>query len=282
VPSSSSPPAPAFFSSDQAQSRNLLTQLRLLFRYREAIGTLVARDLKVRYSNSALGVLWSLFTPLLMMIVFTVVFTFFMPSAIERYPVYILAGLLPWNFLTSSLAASVTSIIHNGPLISRVYFPRDILPVSVVLSNLVNFLPALALLFVMMLVYRSPLGWALLLLPVVIALQGLFNLGVGMFIAALNVRFRDTQALMDVLILAWFFMTPIIYPIDLVRNATLRLLLELVNPMASLVVAYRAVLYAGQLPDLRLLLFTFAEVLLVLALGYWFFQKSSPTFVEDL
>src|SRR5687768_1051900 len=109
----------------------LIDKIRQLIRYREAVGMLVRRDLTVRYSNSALGVLWSLFTPLLMMLVFTIVFTFFMPSQIEKYPVYILAGLLPWNFFTACLIGATVSIVQNGPLISRVYFPREILPISV-------------------------------------------------------------------------------------------------------------------------------------------------------
>ena len=256
--------------------------IRQLIRYREAIWTLVVRDLKVRYSNSVLGVLWSLFSPLLMMLVFTVVFTFFMPSQIGKYPVYILAGLLPWNFFTGSIIGAMVSIVQNGPLISRVYFPRDILPIAVVLSNLVNFLLALTLLFALMLLYRVPIGFSLLGLPLVILVQCFFNLGVGLFLAALNVHFRDTQAIMDVLILAWFFVTPIIYPIDLIQNPTLRLLVQIVNPMAALVVSYREVLYAGQWPDPRLLLMTSTEVLILLGLGYWFFHKNSPSFVEQL
>jgi lipopolysaccharide transport system permease protein len=261
---------------------NLIEQFRQLVRYREAIRTLVLRDLTVRYSNSVLGVLWSLLSPLLIMLVFTVVFTFFIPSQIEKYPVYILAGLLPWNFLTGSIAGSVVSIVHNGPLISRVYFPRDILPIAVVLANLVNFLMALGLLFGLMVIYRVPVGLALLALPMVILIQCGFNLGLGLFLAALNVHFRDTQAIVEVLTLGWLFLTPIIYPIELIQNATVRLALQLLNPMAALVVSYRAILYSNRLPDARLLLITTAEVLLLLAFGYWFFHKNSPSFVEEL
>jgi len=260
----------------------MLNPICQLLRYREAIRMLVVRDLAVRYSNSVLGVLWSLLNPLLMMGVFTLVFTFFMPSQIEKYPLYILTGLLPWNFFIASLAGTVVSILQNGPLVSRVYFPREILPLSVVLSNLINFLLALSLLFVIMLVSGVRPGLSLLLLPGVILIQLLFSLGLGLFLAALNVQLRDTQAAVEVLTLAWFFVTPIIYPIDVIRSASLRLLLQVVNPMASLIVSYRSILYAGQMPDLRMLLITSAEVALLLVVGYWFFRRASPTFAEEL
>jgi ABC-type polysaccharide/polyol phosphate export permease len=134
----------------------------------------------------------------------------------------------------------------------------------------------------MMLAYRVWPGGSLLFLPVVILVQCLFNLGLGLFLAALNVRFRDTQAIMEVLTLAWFFVTPIIYPIDVIQNELLRFLLQVVNPMAALVTSYRAILYSGQMPDVQIFLITLAEVLVVLIFGYWFFQRLSPSFVEEL
>jgi lipopolysaccharide transport system permease protein len=260
----------------------MLRPLSQLLHYREAIRMLVVRDLRVRYSNSALGILWSLLNPLLMMLVFTLVFTFFMPSQIEKYPLYILTGLLPWNFFTASLVGSVVSILQNGPLVSRVYFPREILPLSVVIANLINFLLALILLLVIMLASGVWPGASLLLLPGIILIQVLFTLGLGLFLAALNVQLRDTQAMVDVLTLAWFFVTPIIYPLNVIRNPSLQLLLQVLNPMASLVVSYRTILYAGQMPDFGIILITFIEVALLLVLGYWFFHRASPAFAEEL
>jgi ABC-type polysaccharide/polyol phosphate export permease len=260
----------------------LLQELRELLRYREAIRTLVRRDLIVRYSNSLLGVLWSLLSPLLMMAVFTVLFTFFMPSGIEKYPVYILAGLLPWQFFTGSLLGAMHAVVGNSQLIGRVYFPRDILPISAALSNLINFLLALALLLSLALAYRIPLGVPLLALPLIILLQFVLNIGLGLFLSALNVYFRDTQQVTDVLILIGFFATPIVYPIELIQNPALRSWLTAANPMAALIVAYREILYLGRLPALPPLLVTTAEALLCLAAGYWFFHKASPSFVEEL
>ena len=253
-----------------------------MFRYREAIRTLVVRDLKVRYSNSFLGVLWSLFNPLLITVVYTLVFTFIFPATIEKFPVFFLAGLLPWNFFVWATLGCTGAIVGNGHLISRVYFPRDILPLSIVLSNLVYFLLALAVLLGLTATYRTPLSAAFFFLPVVVLIQCILSLGTGLFLAALNVHFRDTQQVVEVLIQALFFLTPIIYPLEFVQSTPVRLAIQLINPMASLIVSYRDVIYAASLPNLSLLAITTAEALLLLAFGYWFFHKNSPSFVEQL
>ncbi len=260
----------------------MLERLRDLLRYPDAVRTLVIRDLKVRYSNSVLGFFWSLLSPLLMMAVFTLIFAFLVPGSIDKYPVYILAGLLPWNFFSGATMGAVGSIVANGHLISRVYFPREILPLSIVLSNLVNFLLALGVLFALALLYQVPLGGSLLFLPFVILIQTLFSMGLGLFLSALNVLFRDTQQIMEVLLLAWFFLTPILYPLERLPGAALQQAWLAVNPMASLVVGYRTILYAGGMPDWRALGVTTLESAALLALGYWFFSKSSPNFVEEL
>jgi len=260
----------------------LLTQIRQMLRYREAIRTMVARDLKVRYSNSVLGILWTLLNPLLMTVVYTLVFAFLFRNAIEKFPVFFMASLLPWNFFVGATLGCVASIVGNGHLISRVYFPRDILPFSIVLSNLINFLLALIVLFALTLVYRIPVRASLFFLPVVILIQCLFSLGLGMFLAALNVHFRDTQQVVEVLLQSLFFLTPIIYPLDFIRNPTVQLLVRVVNPLASLIVSYRDIIYSARLPDMQFLAITTAEALLLLVFGYWFFHKNSPSFVEQL
>jgi lipopolysaccharide transport system permease protein len=200
----------------------VFAQLDQIFHYREAIRNFVIRDLKVRYSNSALGFVWSFLNPLLLMMVFWVVFGVLAGQGIERFPVYLLAGLLPWNFFSGSLMFSTTSVTGNGTLINRVYFPREILPISSTLSNGVHFLLALIPFFIILLAYRSPLSFSILWLPVVLAIQTLFTLGMAFFLSSTNVFLRDMQQVMDVAVQAWFFMTPIIYSLDLVRNPTLK------------------------------------------------------------
>jgi lipopolysaccharide transport system permease protein len=260
----------------------LAAQARELYQYREAIRNLVIRDLKVRYSRSALGIVWSFFNPLLMTLVYSLVFSLLASGDVPGLPVFVLAGLLPWNFLSASLLGATSAVTSNGQLINRVYFPREILPVSVIIASGINFLISLGLLFGFMLIYRTPIGLALFWLPAVMGLQLLLVVGLGLFLASVNVYLRDTQQIVDVLVLAWFFLTPIIYSLDVITNPSLRLLVQALNPMASLVTAYRAVLYAGVGPNLALLALTGAQALLALLVGAVVFRRLSPGFAEEI
>lgn len=256
--------------------------IRQLFHYREAIRTLVARDLTVRYSGSMLGFFWGLLNPLLMTAVYTAVFGFFFNNQIAHFPVFVLCGLLPWSFFQGAVLGAGTSITGNGHLISRVFFPRDILPIAVVLANLVNFVLALGVLILLVFLYQIPLSWSWLLLPIIIALQTLFVIGLGLALATLNVYFRDTQQIIEVVLQALFFLTPIFYSIDSVGRPMLRWGLLALNPIAALIVAYRDILYGGHWPDLNVLAITTLEIVALLSFGYWFFHRHSAGFVEEL
>jgi len=267
---------------------NRLIELR---GYRELLKNLVIRDLKVRYKNSALGILWSLLNPLAMMGVFTLVFTLMMPNnTIQKFPVFVLCALLPWNLFRDSVMSSVASIVNSSSLIKKVYFPLEILPLSVVLSNLVNFLLALVVLFAMLIVYRVPLtAWALLL-PVVIFTQLLFVLGLGLMLATANVFYRDTAMIMEVVMLAWFFVTPIFWDISILpthrvilgMDLNIHRLTYILNPMASLISTYRVILYHGARPALDFFLRTFVTSLLSLIIGYSIFLRHCRVFAEEV
>jgi lipopolysaccharide transport system permease protein len=259
----------------------LIAQFRDIVRYREALRHMVARDLKVRYSYSVLGVAWGLLSPLLMTLVYSVVFSFLVPTTIESFPVFILAGLLPWQFFSTTLVSTTGAITANAMLINRVYFPREVLPLANLLSNAVNFLLALVMLFVFILVFRVPLTVHLLWLPVLITLQVALTMGLGLFLSTVNVFFRDTQQIVDIVTLAWFFLTPVIYPLDSVP-AHLRLLFQTINPMAGLVVAYRDILYYGHSPNQSVLAIVTALAVLSLLLGSLTFRRLSPAFAEEV
>jgi ABC-type polysaccharide/polyol phosphate export permease len=262
-----------------------------LYRYRDLVWNLVARDLKVRYKNSVLGIVWSMLNPLGMMLVFTVVFTILIPNnSIERFPIFVMCGLLPWNWFSGSIIGSIYSVVNSAGLVKKVYFPREVLPISVVLSNLVHFLLALVVLFGMMIVTGSGLTRWILLLPLLIAIQFVFTMGLGFFLSAVNVHFRDTAPIMDVLMLAWFFLTPVVYSTDLIPQTKIILgyeipvqrLAYILNPMASLIASYRVILYSGAPPDLGFLLRTVVTAIACLALGYMFFLRNSKNFGEVL
>jgi lipopolysaccharide transport system permease protein len=258
--------------------------------YRELIVNLVVRELKARYKNSALGFLWSLLNPLGMMLVFTVVFTVMMPSNIERFPIFLLCGLLPWNFASTGLMVSINSVVGNSNLVKKVYFPREILPIASVLANLVNFLLALVVLFAVLLISHSPLSPWLWLLPVVIIIETCFILGVSLILSTINVFYRDTIMIMDVVILAWFFLTPVVYRIETLPNSyhilgmtlDVQRLMYIVNPMASLIATYRDLLYWGYHTNLDFFLRTAATAVAILVFGYWFFVRYSHRFGEEV
>lgn len=274
---------------------SLLDRVHELWSYRELVRNLVVRDLKVRYRNSVLGILWSLINPLLMMLVFTIVFTVIgRTSTIDKYPVFVLCGILPWNFFSFSVIGSIRSIVDNAPLVSKVYFPREGLPISVVLANLVNFLIALVVLFTFILAFQIPLTRWVLLLPVVILVQVIFIVGVGLIMATMNVFYRDAQVIMEVLMQAWFFLTPIFYPGDIlprnyeVMGFTIDVWrwMNILNPMASIVATYRVILYGtgegGAPPDFYFFMRTVLTCVAVLATGSLIFYRYSPKFGEEV
>jgi len=269
----------------------LIVRFAELIRYRELVKNLVVRDLKARYKNSILGLLWSLLNPLFTMLVFTIVFTFMIPNnQISKFPVFLLCALLPWNFFQAALTGCTNSIVENATLVKKVYFPREVLPLSTVLSNFVNFLLALIVLFAMLWAFRIPLTRQVFWLPVIMATQLAFTLGLGLILATTNVFYRDTGLILGVVLQAWFFLTPIIYPIDILPtqrsilglNLNVHRLTYILNPMASIISSYRVVLYHGAPPALNFMFRTLFTSVAVLMLGYAIFSHYSGTFGEEV
>ncbi len=279
----------------------MLRRVAELWRYRPLLVELVVLDLKVRYKGSALGFLWSLLNPLLMMLVFTAVFSQLFQSPIARFPVFIMAALLPWNYLATAVTRGTTSITGNAHLLNKVYFPPEVFPIAVVFSALVNYLLALPLLFVLMWVFGIPFTVALLLLPVLIVIQTIFCIAIALFVSALTVQYRDTTIIMEVLLQAWFFLTPVFYAVEEVtarwQGFQAARLLRWINPMASIVDYFRDILYGGVVkinqetglappaspgwPSLDGIARTALTVLVLLVLAYVFFARRSERFAEE-
>ena len=265
-----------------------------LWAYRELIANLVVRDLKVRYKNSALGIAWSWLNPLLMMIVLTVVFTVMAGrNSQPAYHVFVLIGILAWNFFSASVVGATGSIVNNAHLIKKVYFPRAVLPASVVISNMINFVIGLPVFFVLAWLSGVPLSgqvWLIAWLPVVLLVQAIFTVGVGLILSTVNVFYRDTQIIMEVIMLAWFFLTPIVYPIETVPETAalfgvaldLRRLLFILNQMASIISSYRDVLYWGRTIGPDFFLRTVVTALVVLVIGYAVFDRYARRFAEEV
>lgn len=247
---------------------------------RDLLRELVARDMKLRYKGSVIGIAWSLLNPLAQLLVFTLVFQYIFTLDIGNYTAFVFSGLLVWSWFQSSLFASATAVVDGRSLIKRPGFPAAILPVVIVMSNLVHFVLALPVLFLFLWLTGVPLRPAALLLPLLIGLQFAFTLGLSYFLAAVHVTFRDTQHLAGVFLLLLFYLSPIFYDIDLVPPAYQGV--YGLNPVAVLLEGYRQVLLQGHVPALEPLLALGMVSAVLLLLGYRIFMRASYTFVEEL
>ncbi len=260
----------------------LLHRLREVLAYRDLIWNLVVRDLKARYKSSILGYLWSLVNPLLMMTVLTILFKFLLKSDIPNFPVFIIVALLPWNFCATAVSGAVVSITGQSNLIKKVYFPREVIPIAVVLANLINYLLALPAMFLIMVLLNAHFQPVIALFPLIALIQTIFLLGMALFLSCLNVFFRDTEVIMEVLLTAWFFLTPIFYRLGDIVDERLARLVRWLNPMASLVDFYRDIFYLGGMPGWDALIRTLVTALVILLVGYLFFLRFSPRFGEEV
>jgi ABC-type polysaccharide/polyol phosphate export permease len=248
-----------------------------LLRYRDLVGALVSRDLKVRYRRSAIGFLWTMLQPLLMMLVLRTVFsTLFQAKSVEvptNYEIYALAGILFWNFFSQSIVASMNSLRGNAQLLQKLPVPKAVFPLATVLSGLVNLVFALLPLLVLLIVSDHPIKPALLFLPVAIFIVALFTLGAGLLLSPLAVFFSDVVELIGVLLTLMFYLTPVIYPKDIVPES-FRWVVRY-NPIRSILEVFRDPIYQGEIPPLSHLTVSVVIALLLLALGAWVFRRSS-------
>lgn len=241
---------------------------------------MVARDLKLRYRGSVLGVAWSLLNPLAQLLVFSFVFRFVLPLQIPNYTAFLFIGLLVWNWFQASVMGSATVIVDGRTLIRRPGFPVAILPLVSVTANLVHFLLALPILFLFLWLTGIHLQEVVLLLPLLIVLQALFTLGVGYCVATSHVSFRDTQHLVGVFLFLLFYLTPVFYDVAIIPPQYWPL--YRLNPVLHLLEAYRAILLYGVWPAWGSLLAVVLLTAVLLFLGLLIFQRASNRFVEEL
>ncbi len=254
--------------------------LRELWHYRELIYFLTWRDIKVRYKQATLGIAWAILQPMLTTAITSVVFGYLLKvdTGSLPYPVFTLAALLPWHLFQLSLQKSSISLVGNANLITKIYFPRIIIPLSSVLAVLVDFAISLILLFIVMLFYKLPFTWNMLWLIPLTLLSILAALAVGLWLSALNVQYRDIQQMVPFLLQIWMYATPIVYPITIIPEGTIRYLYSL-NPMVGVVQGFRWALFGGSPPDMTLL-FSAAAVLILLISGLFFFRRMEKTFAD--
>jgi len=253
---------------------------RELWEYKELLYFLIWRDVKVRYKQTALGAAWAVIQPVFMMVVFSLFFGRLakVPSDGIPYPVFSFCALIPWQLFANALTESSNSLVGNQNLITKVYFPRLVVPLSAVLSGVIDFAIAFVLLLGMMFYYGIVPTWAIVMLPAFILLELLTALGVGLWLSALNVQFRDVRYTINFLVQFWLFVTPVAYPSSIVPEKW-RVVYGL-NPMAGVVEGFRWALLGKTAPSAPMLMVSILVVLALLIGGLYYFRRMEQTFAD--
>ncbi len=259
-----------------------MSLLSVFVKYRNLIGQLVSRDIKTKYRRSILGLLWTVLNPLLMMTVLSIVFSYFFSryGNIENFPVYLLCGQLIFNFFNESTSIAMGSIVHSGELIKKVYVPKYLFPISKVLSSGVNLLASMVALVIVMVVTRARVTPTVLLAVFPLLYVLLFSTGVSLFLSAVAVSFRDLMHLYGVITTIWMYLTPVIYPMEILENAPAWVVFIVnANPMTGFIKIFRCVVLEGVTAPAILHIQSLTWCVIALLVGSLVFKKSQDTFI---
>ena len=251
-----------------------------LYHYRELLKTNVQKEIRGKYKASVLGVLWSFINPLLMVLVYAIVFPYIMRVKTENYLIFLICGIIPWNFFTLAISQGTTCITNNSNLIKKVYFPREILPISVVTSGLVNFFISCLIIIIFVLFGGLGITWHLIFLPLVAIVQYIITLAIVFLLSAFNVYIKDTEYIVNFLINMLFYATPILYTTDMFSGA-ITWIFKL-NPIAHLINAYRDIFYLQRIPNLVNLFILLIIGLVAVYICYKIFDKLEKRFAEEI
>ena len=259
----------------------MLRNFRELYQYRGLLLSLVQRELKARYRGSILGFFWTFLNPTLQMLVYSLLFSVYMRQSLPNYTFFMFVGLLPWNWFSSSLSGGASSISDRRDLMTKVRFPAQVLPTTVVVTNLSNYILSLPLMVGLGLFFGEWPTWHVVAFPVVLLTQLCFTLAVVYILSALNVRFRDLQHIVTNVLMMWFFLTPVLYAVTTIPERY-RALMTLTNPMAILLTSYQAIFYEHRLPDAVPLLALLSGSLVLLWVASQIFEARREEFAESI
>jgi ABC-type polysaccharide/polyol phosphate export permease len=257
--------------------QNISQEAREIFRYRELLRNLVLRDIKTRYKRSAIGFLWVMLDPLLMLLIFYVVFSQFFGKSVAGYSTYVMSGITMWQFFSQGTKAASLAFVRNRTLISKVYLPKAIFPLSIVTSSLMHFIFSLVPLFIIILFSGTKLGFNLLLLPYVISIVFMFSLGVGLTVSTLAVFFHDVIFIFDVLLMGWMYLSAIFYPITILPKK-FQVLMSL-NPLYDFISLFRGSLYDTSFLTAEHIIAATAFALLSLMIGWGIYYRNRDRIV---
>lgn len=258
----------------------MFQRIKDIYEYRDMIYSLVKRELRGRYQKSVLGMLWTFLNPFFQIVIYTFVFTVIFPSSIENYYIYLMTGIIPWNFFTEALGQGSGSIVSNAEMTKKIYFPREILTIASVTAKFVNMLLAFIVIFIFLAFSKVGISWHILLLPLIWMAQYLIALGFTLFFAAITVYLRDMEYIVGVLLMAWIWATPIMYSVDTLPLNIARLLL--VNPMTPIVMSYHNLLYYHVVPTIVTLVGIFIIGIVLVVIGEAVFVRLEGNFAEEL
>jgi lipopolysaccharide transport system permease protein len=258
----------------------VFTGMAELLRHRDLLYTLTLHRIKVRYKQSALGLGWAVIQPLALMLIYTVIFSMFakVPHKEGHYALFVLAGILPWNFFQTAVSASSIGFVNHSNLVTKIYFPREIIPLSYVLAALVDFFISCGIMSLMMAWYHVGVGWTALYLIPILLIECLFTLGVGLLLSLVQVRFRDIGLAMPLILQLWMFGSPVVYGFSNVPERFRSL--YVLNPLAGLIENFRRVLIGGIGPDLSLLTLSTVLSLILLPAAYMYFKHWESTMAD--
>lgn len=256
--------------------------IKELYNYRELLLSNIKKNIRGKYKASALGILWSFVNPLLQVLVYAIVFPYLLRNTGDNYLIYLVTGIIPWTFFSSAISECVGSIKNNSGIIKKVYFPRIILPISTVVSGLINFFISCIIIVIFCIGSGVGVSWHLILVPVIAIIQAIFTLGIGMMLGACDAYLQDLEYITGFVLQMAFYGTPIIYQLETFSNAS-SILLTLIhlNPMTTIMAAYRDVFLYHQLPDLMALAIVFAVSAVILFVGVIVFKKLEKGFAEQ-
>ncbi len=258
-----------------------MNTLREIYEYRTMIVSLIRRDLRGRYKGSALGFAWTFLNPLLQLGVYTVVFSIIMRAGIEDYYLFLFVALIPWLFFSTSVSAGASCVMAQKEMVKKIYFPREVLPIAHVTCQMVNMLLSFVVVFAVLLLSGKGISLqALLYLPIVIVAEYFLAISITMIVSAVTVYLRDLEHVLVILTMAWQFLTPVMYSIDMVPEE-LRSIFN-INPMTPIIVAYRDILYYKRLPEIGNLLHGFVLSTILLVIGWLVFGRLKKHFAEEM
>ncbi len=251
-----------------------------IYNYRELLKNNVKKEIRGKYKNSVLGVVWTFLNPLLQLLVYALIFPLILRSTQPYYVIFVCVGLIPWTFFTTSVSQSSWTVISNGNIVKKVYFPREILPISVVTSAMVNFLISTLLIIAFCFIYGLGLTKYVIFFPLVLIIQYIFQLGISFMLSSFTVYFRDLEHFVQIILQVMFYATPIVYSGDTIAQP-FRTVLNL-NPMTHIINGYRAIFYNQTMPNLANLGVVFILSVVICVVGYFIFRKLQKGFAEEL